>query len=124
MNNRQAVEEIFAKTLFADFNAQVTIRGGHHSDIELARTYRSDWLDFMRLQDAQQLALHGERHLADFIEKDRAALGMLEKPGTSLVRASESPFHVAEHLALGQRFRNSRAITDDEWALPGWGELV
>jgi len=35
----------------------------------------ADALQFLLLQDAQQLCLHRERHFADFVEKQGAAVG-------------------------------------------------
>jgi hypothetical protein len=42
------------------------------------------------LQDAQQLDLHGRRHVADFIE-ERAAIGRFEQTGAILRRAVNEP---------------------------------
>ena len=35
-------------------------------------------LDAALLQDAQELHLHRQRHVADFVEKERALVGLLE----------------------------------------------
>ena len=60
------------------------------------------------LQNAQQLGLQIERHFADFVEQNRAAVGQFEFAGTVCDRAGESALAVAEELALEQAPRARR----------------
>ena len=58
------------------------------------------------LQEAQQLGLQLGRHLADLVEEQRAALGLLDQPGAwplGAVRVRAA--RVAEQLALDQLAR-------------------
>ena len=48
------------------------------------------------LQHAQELGLQVQRHLADFIQEQRAVAGFLEKPCTRLVGTGVSAARVAE----------------------------
>ena len=66
------------------------------------------------LQHAQHLRLRGEAHVADLVEEQRAAVGLLELPGAIGDRAGERALHVAEQLALDQLARNRRAVHLDE----------
>ena len=57
--------------------------------------------DLALLQHAQQLGLQLERQLADLVEEQRAAVGLLEQAARArAVGAGERAAHVAEQLAL------------------------
>jgi hypothetical protein len=49
-------------------------------------------LQLLLLQDAKQLHLHCERHLADFVEEQGAAISQFEASGLVLERARERTF--------------------------------
>ena len=63
-----------------------------HGDGALA----ADALHLAFFQHAQQLGLHGERHVPDFVEKDGAVLGLLELAEMAAGGAGERSFFVAE----------------------------
>ena len=46
--------------------------------------------------------MHVERHIADLVEEQRAAVGLFKAPLTDLVRSGEGAFLVAEQLRLDQ----------------------
>ena len=64
----------------------------------------------LRLDGAEQLGLRLGAEVADFVEKERAAVRELEPPDAPVGRAGERAALVAEHLALHQIARNRRAI--------------
>ena len=66
------------------------------------------------LQHAQQLDLEGRRCLADFVEEDGAAVGLLEEADAVLVGAGEGAALVAEQLGFEQLVRQRAAVLDDE----------
>ena len=55
-----------------------------------------------------------ERHLADLVEKQRAAVGLLEQAALLRLGVGEGAALVAEQLALQQVLRNRRAVHLDE----------
>ena len=61
--------------------AEVAVGRGDHADVDRAGALLADALELALLQHAQQLGLQLERHLADLVEKQRAAVGQLEAPG-------------------------------------------
>src|SRR5579872_4488407 len=70
------------------------------------------------LENSQQLWLHGGRHLADLVEEQSAAFGLLKAAGRALHGARERAFLVAEQLTLNQSLgqggrvdRNERPVT-------------
>ena len=66
------------------------------------------------LQEAQQLGLQRERHVADLVEEQRAAVGGLELARGLLGGAGEGARLVAEQLAFEQLLGNGRAVDGDE----------
>src|SRR4029077_2569109 len=74
----QPEEEVFAEAAAGDVGAQVAIGSGEDARVRAQRLAPADTLEFPFLDDAQQLGLHLERQLADFVEQYRAALRDLE----------------------------------------------
>ena len=93
-----------------DFLLEVLVRGGDHADVHLDRPRRSEPLDFAFLQHAQHLGLRLRAHVADFVEEDRAAVGLLELADLLLGRAGERALLVAEQLRLDQLLGNRGAV--------------
>ena len=53
------------------------------------------------------------RHVADFVEKQRALGGGFEEAGLVAIRSGERAAHVAEELALEERLDDGGAVEDD-----------
>ena len=70
----------------------------------------ADGQERMPFQNAQQLGLALQRHLADFVEEQRAQVGLLEEADVVAVGAGERAGFVAEELAFHQVGRNGRAV--------------
>ena len=62
------------------------------------------------LQRPQQLGLHGEVHVADLVQEQRAALRLAERAGAVGDGAGERPADVAEQQAFQQFGRDRRAV--------------
>ncbi len=62
------------------------------------------------MQHAQQLGLHRQRQLADFVQQQRAAVGQLELAAALAQRAGERAAHVPEQLAFDQVLRQGGAV--------------
>ncbi|MNV48309.1 hypothetical protein D3C71_1402080 [compost metagenome] len=75
---------------------------------------RAQALQLAALQHAQQLGLHRQRQLADFIEKQRAAIGALELALALADGAGEGAAHMAKQLAFDQRIGQGRAVHADQ----------
>ena len=76
----------------------------------------TDALEFVLLQDAQELGLRRLGKLADLVEEDGAAGGALEPPGLLAIGAGEGAALVAEQLALDEALRQSPAVDPNERA--------
>ena len=113
----EAVVEIAAQ--FASRHGLVgnLIRGREHADIDRSLHFASQAAQFAILQNAQQLGLRSDRHLADLIEQERSAFGQLKAACPPFQRARECAFLVAEDLALHQGFGDGGAVDGDEWPI-------
>jgi hypothetical protein len=74
----EAVEQVFAEQALLDPAFQVLVGGGDHPHIGLDRLVAADAVEVAVGQHAQQARLQFGRHVADFVEEQRAALGLLE----------------------------------------------
>ena len=80
-NNRNDVQpevQILAELTAIDRFLEVLVGGGNHPHIHFDGSRRPEPLDFLFLQDAQDLGLGLLAHVADFVEEDRSAIGLLE----------------------------------------------
>ena len=103
---------------------QVTMRGGDDPDIAGDRPIAAYPLETALLQHAQQLHLHRVRHIANFVEEQRATLGELESAEPRRDRPCESPFLVAKQLAFKQIRWNGAAIDRHERLVRTWRQLM
>ena len=71
-------------------------------------------VDHALLDGAQQLRLQPHVHLGDFVEQQRAAVGLLELADAARDRAGEGALLVAEQFGFQQVLRDRRAIDADE----------
>ena len=72
------------------------VRRGQNADVGLKRLVAAEALETLILQHAQHFRLQGRRHIADFIEKQRAAIALLELADAAPIRAGECAFFVSE----------------------------
>src|SRR3546814_15484176 len=70
-------EQVLAKLAVGDRGAQILMRRRTDANIDAAHLAAADADDRPILQHAEQLDLHVEAHVADFVEEERAALARL-----------------------------------------------
>src|ERR1700730_5366894 len=116
-NNAQPIIEILSKTAFCNLFLELFVGGRDDSDVDVAFFVAAYWTDFAFLQNAVQLDLHGQAHIADLVHEQRATMSRLEKPLAILGSAREGPFHVAKQFRFQQRFRKRAAIDGDKRGL-------
>ena len=80
----------------------------------LERFIAADAGELAILQHAQDLPLQRQRHVADFVEEERAAVALLEAADALAGRAGEGAFLVAEEFALEQLLGDGGAVDRDE----------
>ena len=124
LDRTQTIEEILAETAGEDFGAKIAIGGGNEAHIDLLDFGRADPLNFAVLDDAQQLGLHGQGSLADFIQEHRAAIGVLEEARASIRGAGEGAADMAEQLTLQKGVDQGGAVADRQALLADRADLV
>ncbi len=110
----EPVEQVLAKVAAFDFVFEILVRGGHDADIHLDRFGRTHRLQTLFFQRAQDFGLRLERHVADLVEEQSAAVGPLELTDLVLQHAGETALAMAEQLAFDHLFGNGGAVDLDE----------
>ena len=92
------------------------MRGHDHAHVDRDGAVAADALHLALLQHAQQLGLHHQRHVADFVQEERAVVGLLELAEVPRGRARERALLVAEQLGFDQLAGHGGAVQRDERA--------
>src|SRR5690606_15349282 len=95
-NDAQTIVEILAKAALCDLRLEVLVRRGNHTHVDLDRARRAQTLDLALLQHTQHLGLRLRTHVTDFVEEDRAAVGLLELADLLLSGTGERALLVPE----------------------------
>ena len=90
------------------------MRRGEDADVDVVHAVAADGTHVAELQDAQELRLQAERHVADLVEQQRPAVGLGEQALAGLDRAGEPAANVPEELALEQLLRDGRRVDRHE----------
>ena len=113
--HRQPVVEVGAEAALAHARLEVAVRRADHPHAHRDRARAADPHHLAFLQHAQQARLQRQRHLADLVEEQGAAVGRFEQARMAAApRARESAFLVAEQLRLEQRLGHRAAVDRHE----------
>ena len=99
----EAVEEVLAEAARLRLGGEVAVRRRDDADVDLDVLRVAEAADRLLLQHAQQLHLEVERQLADLVEEERAAVGLLEEPAAIGVASVNAPF-LWPKSSLSRRF--------------------
>ena len=94
----EAVVEVIAESALADHRLEVAVRRRDDAHIDVNGFLTADAVEFLLLQDAQELDLQVLVELPDLVEEDRAAVGELELAELAAHGTSESTLLVAKEL--------------------------
>ncbi len=92
----ESMIKIFAEASFLDQRFQVLMRRGDDAHVDLDRRMATDTVELAVGQHPQQTRLQFGRHVADLIEEQTAAVGLLETSDAPVLRAGEGAAFVAE----------------------------
>src|SRR5262249_5635051 len=120
----QAVVQIVTEAAPFDHPAEVPVRGGDQTDVDVDRPCPTETLELVLLQHAEELRLQLERDLAHLVEEERATVSELEPSDPLGDRAGERPPLVAEQLALEQARRDGGAVDLDEGPVAAPARIV
>src|SRR5690606_21129580 len=110
----QPVVEVLAEARPGDLLLQVAMGGGDDAHVHALFALAADARDDAFLQCAQQFRLQRQRQLADFVEEQRAAVGLGEIAVARGHRTGKGAAFGAEKLGFGQAFGNRPAVHRDE----------
>src|SRR5207248_6818651 len=107
----EAEIKIVAKFSFAHHLFEIFVRSRDDPYVRMQSLIAANTLKCaVFANDAQQFDLRARIDLSDFVEENRAAVGLLEPADAPFVRASERAFLVTEQLALQKLWRQRRAM--------------
>src|ERR1022692_2250279 len=112
------VVEIGAKLLLLNHAPEVLIGRGDHSYVHLDGAAATETLDLLFLQNAQKFRLEFQREVADFIEKQRAAIRGLKTSLALSDGARKGASLVPEEFTLQKRRGNRGTVNGYERLLP------
>src|SRR5579883_21578 len=110
----EAEIEILAEAALAHLLFEVAVRGGEEADVHLDGMRAADAVDLALLDGAQQLRLEARVHLADLVEQQGPAVGLLELADAARDGAGEGALLMPEKLRFEEVLRNRGAIHRDE----------
>ncbi len=119
----EAIEQVGTEAALGNGLVQGRVGRGHEEDIDLGPD-ATDRTHGPIVEQAQQHRLKRNGHVADLVEKQRAAVGFLHQPDRAAASCSgECAVGVAEQLGFDQIFRQGGAIDSDECTGPPAGEM-
>ena len=117
LEHAEPVVEILAELAALHRGVQVAVGGGDHADVGVHHARAAEAHELALLEHAQQLGLHRRRHLADLVEEQHAAGGLLDAARLGRDGAGERAALVAEELRFEQLVGQRRAVDGDERAV-------
>src|SRR5207245_1334508 len=99
-HDAEPIVEVFAKMPFFNSLLEVAVGGSDNPDIHPNILLAPDALKAAFLQNPHQFDLGAQRHIPDFIEKDRAVVGLLETSDAACLGACEGAAFVSEQFTF------------------------
>jgi hypothetical protein len=113
----QAVVEVLPELAAVDQGRELLVGRADDADIDGVLLRGADLAHFLFLDRAQELHLHLQRQVGDFVEEQRSSIGRLEETVAVGLGAGERAFAIAEELALHQVLGDGSAVHGDEGQL-------
>ncbi|MDT4861076.1 hypothetical protein FQZ97_956670 [compost metagenome] len=102
VHHLQAEIQVFAEAAGGHFVGQAAVGGGHDAQVHRHQLLTAHRADLQVFNGAQQRGLDGQRQVGDLVQKQGAALRVVEQPVARSGGAGEGPPSVAEQLALDE----------------------
>ena len=110
----EAEEQVLAEQALLNQDPQILVARRDDAHVGLDRRAAADGGVFALLQHPQQPGLRLHRHVADFVEKQRSAFGLLEPAGGAGIGAGEGAAFMAEQFGFDQIARDGRHVDGNE----------
>src|SRR5204862_5971291 len=112
----QTEKQILPEPPFFDFLLEIAIARGNQADVYGQSARAADAFKLALLQHAQQFHLNCRTQVANFIEKQRAAIRQLKTALARLKRRGKRATLVPKQLRLNQRLRQRRTTHRHKWS--------
>src|SRR5207244_63711 len=109
-NNIEPIVEILPESAVLDSFFERFVARRDNADVYVNRDVVAHSADFAFLENAQESALQHRGHGPDFIQKNRATIGLLKKAFLVIDGAGEGSFAMAEQLGFQKILRQRAAI--------------
>ena len=113
-NDVQAVEKIFPKQMFGNEQFEILVCGRDDANIHFDWRVTANPIELAVRKNSQEASLCFRRHVTNLVEKECAAIGLLEAPCALSGSAGEGAFFMTEQFRFDQIFRNRRHVERDE----------
>src|SRR5918994_1497202 len=100
--DEDAVIEVFSKRALLDERLEIAMGGDNDARVHFDRPLAAHTLELTLFEQAQELGLHGSRHVADLVEEQRPFVGLLELSEVPCRSAGKRPLLVTEQLRLDE----------------------
>ncbi len=124
LHSGEAVVEVLAEFALGYGCLQVDIRCRHDTHACALHRRRAYFEKLAALEHSQQASLRGEGQLGYLVEKDGAAVGLLEISFTRIHGTGESAFLVSEKLRVDGALGDCAAVYGDVFGMLAGAERV
>ena len=112
--HRETEEEVVAEAARLHLAVEVAPRRGDDAHVDAIPPFGADPLHLAALDGTQELGLEHRLELADLVDEERPAVGLLEDAAPLRERSRERAPLVTEERRLEQRRRDRGAVEHDE----------
>src|SRR5260221_2494359 len=120
LDNSNAEIEVFPETPLGHFQFQIPIRGSDHANIDRAWLALAETVDHVFFQYSKQVGLEIQRHFANLVEAQHAAIGEFEPSRSPLAGGSRTGARrMSEQFAAEKFLGHSTAVEGDKRLLTG-----
>src|ERR1039457_3763442 len=120
----ETVIQIRAERAGADCLLQIAVGGGNHANVDLELLGAAHAPERAALQNSQELRLHFQGKISNFVQEDCRAGGKLESALLAGHRTGEGALLVAEQFGLDDAGRQGGAVNSDQRLVPQLTGLV
>ena len=113
-DHAQAVVKVFPEPAGLDLIFQVLVGGRQHAHVHLYILVGTHAADLVLLQGPEHLGLGREAHVADLVQEDGSALGLLELALALLDGRGKGSFFVPEQFTFDEFRGDGRTVHFDE----------
>ena len=106
----QPIVEIVTKLAIGDHLFQIAVGGGDQANVGLDQLIAAQTFKLLLLQNAQQLRLKFQRHVANFVEEQRTFVRQFETPNPLRAGPGKRAALMAKQIAFQQSGRHCRAV--------------